>query len=306
MNVWGWLILFVAILLAVVGLFSSVITIHTYFESRKHPMIKKSPTRASILFIVGTFILALILTPLSVLIIKASTQVIVTPTPRNDKRTVLVPTPIPTLTPTATSLSPSALYHIDFSQGGQGWITNSTSSQWTYNTATKLLESNGSLSCCSPTTLKQVVVAAPYTLQKENFAVEARIRVTAIPYPYSHDYANGTQPFFGLYVRGTGLNQQGYMIGLGYDTAGDKKTRSYLVALANNPAYHDGGEYSGLDHQWHTYRVEVQGASFSLFVDNKQINSNPLVDDQFSVGTQVGIEDYDNALQVQTFSVYPP
>src|SRR6266699_1849184 len=87
MNILGWLVLFIAVFLAVASLFSTILTIFGYVKSHQHPQIKKRPTTASILFIFSMFMLALILTPIAFVVGRAST-----PEPINT-RGVQSPTP---------------------------------------------------------------------------------------------------------------------------------------------------------------------------------------------------------------------
>jgi hypothetical protein len=80
---------------------------------------------------------------------------------------------------------------------------------------------------------------APYTLKSEisNYAVEAIIKVTGLngSHPYTKGIDPEQEPFFKLYVRGDGLNSQGYMAGLnGIPSGQPNGSYSTLVAIGQN------------------------------------------------------------------------
>src|SRR6266567_2772931 len=104
MNVWGWLILFLAIFVTIVGLVSGYFTIHTFFELHQHPKIKQRPIIVSLVFMIGMFVLAGILTPISCAVGRASTATS-KPSPTATNQT---PTPIATPSVPVTSTLPSA------------------------------------------------------------------------------------------------------------------------------------------------------------------------------------------------------
>ena len=313
MNIWGWLILFVAIFVAIVGLVSAFMTIHTYFESHQYPRIKQRPATISVVFILGMFLLAAILTPISFAVGKASSPES-SPPAHNRSPTPSPTRTLPTATPQPTTPAPSFLYHADFSHDSQGWLDSNYPPQWTYNATDKALESDGSLPCCTPTTtLANVVLVAPYMVHVSDYAVEARIKITGLN--QNHLYSNDQPPFFGLYVRGDDVNGQGYMAGIGWiyttpnGNIGANGPLSYLIGLGPNPAFYStlntGAEKYGLDTAWHTYRLEVKGNSFMLKIDNKSVYSHLIHDNLFSNGLRVGLENYNCLLQVQSFTVYP-
>jgi hypothetical protein len=102
MNPWGLLILLVAIFVTLVGLVSSIITIHTFVESHQKPTIKQRPVTISIAFIVAMFLLAVILLPISFAVGKASTPgPSPTPTGQKPTATIIQVTPTPTFTQSA-------------------------------------------------------------------------------------------------------------------------------------------------------------------------------------------------------------
>ncbi len=319
MNIWGWLILFVAVTLAVAGLLSSVITIMGLVKSLQHPQIKKRPTAASVIAIICVIAIAVILTPISFAVGRASTTISEpspianhhTPTPTITQVTF---TPSPSPSPQPTTPTPTFLYQADFSQGNQGWLDNNHPLQWSYNASDKALESDGSLPCCTPvSTLANVVLAAPYMMHISDYAIEARIKITGLN--QNHPYSNDQPPFFGLYARGDGVNGQGYMAGVGwiYTTPngqiGANGPLSYLIGLGPNPAFYNslntGAEKYGLDTAWHIYRFEVRGNTFMLKIDNKPVYSRIIEDNLFPNGLRVGLENYNCLLQVQSFTVYP-
>jgi hypothetical protein len=315
MNVWGWLILFVAVILAVAGFYSSVITIINHVKSLQHPQIKKRPTTASIIAIIGVLVIAVILTPVSFAVGRASTST------SESSPTATNQTPTPTITqvtftpsPQPTTPTPPFLYRADFSQGSQGWLDSNYPPQWTYNASDKALESDGSLPCCTPvSTLANVVLVAPYMPNVSDYAIEARIKITGLN--QNHPYSNDQPPFFGLYARGDGVNGQGYMAGIGWIYAtpngkiGANGPFSYLIGLGPNPAFYSspekGAEKYGLDTAWHTYRLEVKGNTFMLKIDNKPVYSHIIQDSLFATGLRVGLENYNCLLQVQSITVYP-
>lgn len=278
--------------------------------SSSAPKIKQPPTTVSIIVIIGLFIFSIILTPISFAVGRASSQE-PTPTP-NIQTPTLATTLTATTAPTPTATAP-VLYQVDFSQGSQGWLDSSHSQQWTYNATGKVLESDGSLPCCSLSTLVNIVLVAPYKPTVSDYVIEAQMKITGLN--QNHSYNNDQPPFFGLYVRGDDVNGQGYMAGIGwiYGTPNGKATAkgplSYLVALGPNPQFYNsvdtGAETYGLDTGWHTYRFEVTGNSFMLKIDNKPVYSHPIHDNLFSSGPRVGLEDYNCLLQVKSFTVFP-
>lgn len=312
MNIWGVLILFFAILLAVVGLFSSIMTIHAYFESHRLPRIKQRPATITVLFIVALFLISFILVPISLAIGNASTTQSSTTGNKN------TPTPSPTITmtytPTSTATSitqtSSPQEETDFSQGSQGWLNNTP--QWTYNDTAKVLASDGSLPCCSAQTLQNAVLVAPYIIKSSDYAIEARIKITGLN--SQHPYSQDQPPFFGLYARGDSANGQGYMAGIGWiygtptGAVGTNGPLSYLIALGTNPHFYNtvdtGAEKYKLDTAWHIYRFEIKGNAFVLKVDNTLVYSHIIHDTSFSFGPRVGLENYNCLLQIQSFTVY--
>lgn len=225
------------------------------------------------------------------------------------------PTPTPILnnqTPTPTS-APALLYQVDFSKGEQGWLSNPSnphSSQWFYNTTDKVLESDGSTACCSD--LSKIALLAPHTFTTGDYVVEARIRVTGINRNNTKGTAGQGEPFFALYVRGVGLNTQGYFAGINGIPIGESNAKAFSSFVAFGQNVHDfhgtdkEGESYSLDEEWHTYRLEVKGDSFMLKVDNVPVYSKVIIDNHFSFGPNIGLEDYDCTLQVQWFTVSPP
>src|SRR5579872_4452634 len=128
MNIWGWLILFAAIFVAIVGLVSAFMTIHTYFEYHQHPKIKQRPGTVSVLFIFCMFLLTIILTPITFAVGRASSP---EPSLNVNNQT---PTPMPTsisstALPQPTTPPISVLYRANFSQGSQGWLDSNHSQQ---------------------------------------------------------------------------------------------------------------------------------------------------------------------------------
>jgi|SRR5579859_3626164 len=316
MNVLTVVIVGAAILSAfavLVGVASSIMTIHSYFEAHRYSKIKRPPTTVSLWFIASMFILAIILGSVSYFVERASTA---TSKPS--------PTPTPTITQVTATLSPSPqpttptptfLYQADFSQGSQGWLDSNHPPQWTYSASDKALESDGSLPCCTPISeLANVVLVAPYNMgNTSDYVIEAHIRITGLN--QNHPFSNDQPPFFGLYARGDDVNGQGYMAGIGwiYTTPngqmGANGPLSYLIGLGPNAAFYNdltkGAEKYGLDTAWHTYRFEVRRNTFMLKVDNKPVYSHIIYDNLFSKGLRVGLENYNCLLQVQSFTVYP-
>lgn len=131
MNVWGWLILFVAVILAVAGLLSSILSIISHVKSLQHPQIKKRSTAASIIAIIAVLAIAAILTPISFAVGRASTSssepsptatnqmptstatpsVIAQTTPFSSPTSGSTPTPLITATTAAISPTASWLVH---------------------------------------------------------------------------------------------------------------------------------------------------------------------------------------------------
>jgi hypothetical protein len=227
-----------------------------------------------------------------------------TPTATNSTRTPL---------PTSSPQSPF-LYQADFLKGDQGWFKYAQSSQWSYNANDKALESDGSLYCCSASTISTITIVAPYIMMKRDYTIKARIRVTGINTSHSYKESDPQQdPFFGLYVRGDAENQEGYMAGINGLPIGQPNAGAYSTFLAYGSkipppgkVFHGkegGGKDFVLDNNWHDYRLDVKGDTFMLIIDNKPYYSAPMQDSYFPDGPHVGIEDYDFYLQVQNFTV---
>jgi TIR domain len=231
--------------------------------------------------------------------------------------------PSTSTTPTATSTthtpvqtaSPQSpfLYQAVFSKDDQGWFQNAQSSQWSYNSKDKALESNGSF-CCDATSISTIIAVAPYTMTRSDYTIRARIRVSGINTSHSYKESDPQQdPFFGLYVRGDQSNQAGYMIGINGLPIGQPNAGAYSTFLAYGSkipspgkVFHGkegGGKDFVLDNNWHDYRVDVKGNTFMLIIDNKPYYTAPIQDSYFPDGPHVGIEDYDFYLQVQNFTV---
>ena len=150
-------------------------TIHAYIESHRLSYIKQRPSTITILCIVALFLLALILTPISLAIGKVSTAQSPTPVSKNSftagATITATNTPTPTQTAPAITPTPSYLYKTDFSQGGQGWLATGNTQQWIYNNTDKALESDGSALCCTPQSqLQNIVLVAPYTMKTSDYA----------------------------------------------------------------------------------------------------------------------------------------
>jgi len=216
--------------------------------------------------------------------------------------------PPATAIPTISQLSP--LHSANFLQGSQGWLHNAHPSQWRYNDTDKVLESDGTGACCPP--LNNIVLVAPYTLKTSDYAVEAQMRVKGLNQPYNGD-SNVQEPFFGLYVRGVDSISQGYMAGINGIPSGEPHAGAFSSFLGFGPNLPDGRIFSGkekggedyvLDKEWHTYRIEVKGATFMLKIDNREVYRQPMYDINFSSGPNLGIEGYNCLLQIQIFTVY--
>lgn len=294
MNAGGWIIFFVGVFLALIGLISGIMTIHAYLEAHRHPKIKQPPKTVSIIVIVSILVLSGILTPISFALGRPST-------PQTSSH-VNNQTPTPTITPT-----PSFLYQADFTQGSQEWLDSSHSQQWTYNVTDKLLEADGSVKCCDTMgSLRSIVLNAPYT-PRGDYAVEARIKSTGLN--SNNPYAAKQPPFFGIFLRGLGLNTQGYMAGIIAFTPNEPNSSSLSYLVVMGPTVpgmliNNLGENYNLDNQWHTYRIEARGNTFTFFIDHTQLYKQT-VENYFAAGPQVGIEDYDYILQIQNFTAYP-
>src|SRR6266487_1570385 len=219
-----------------------------------------------------------------------------------------------TSTPTSSPQSPF-LYQADFLKGDQGWFKYTQSSQWSYNSNDKALVSDGSLYCCSASTISNIIVVAPYTMMRRDYTIKARIRVTGINTSHSYKESDPQQePFFGLYVRGDTSNQEGYMAGINGLPTGQPNAGAYSTFLAYGSKIPQGKVFHGkerggkdfvLDNYWHDYRLDVKEDTFMLIIDNKPYYSAPMRDSYFPDGPHVGIEDYDFYLQVQNFRVSP-
>lgn len=224
----------------------------------------------------------------------------------------LFSTPTISAIPTA-SPSSAMLYQADFSKGDQGWLKSGHSSQWTFNDKNKVIESDGSLFCCSSTTIKNIVWVAPYTVAKSDYTVEAKIRVIGINRNHSYTESDKDQePFFGLYIRGDGLNEEGYIAGINGFPVGEPNAGAYTSFLTFGPTIPGGKIFHGkeaggkdymLDETWHTYKLDVKGDTFMLSIDNIPVYSSPMQDSYFPSGPNVGIEDYDFYLQIQNFTI---
>ncbi len=214
---------------------------------------------------------------------------------------------------TARSPTPTILYQADFSKGDQGWLTYAHSSQWSYNPNYKVLESDGSLYCCSSSTISNIIVLAPYTLATNDYTIQAQIKVTGINKNHSYTESDKDQdPFFGLYVRGDTSKTEGYMAGINGLPLGEPNAQAYSSFLTFGPTVPDGKIFRGkeaggkdfvLDNNWHTYQLTVKGDAFMLSIDNIPVYTSPVQDSYFSSGPSVGLEDYDFYLQVQNFTV---
>lgn len=301
MNASGWTILFIAVFLALVSLVSGILTIHSYLEAHRHPKIKQPPTTVSIIVIVSIFILSGILTPIAFAVGRASTPE-PSPTANNPTTTPTVIGTSPTASPQPTTPTPSFLYQADFSQGSQRWLDGNHSQQWTYNNTDKVLESDGSLPCCTPTTeLENIVLNAPTTFTTANYTIEARMKAMG-----SNPYDTSQPPFFGFFFRGYGLNGNGYMAGiLGSKPNANTGPFSFLLVQEPNQLLTKDDEAGyDLDNQWHTYRLVAQGNTYTFFIDQHQLYTQSLPQ-YFSPGPKIGIEDYDYNLQIQSFTVFP-
>lgn len=222
---------------------------------------------------------------------------------RNNNNVVSSSTPTPvikTTGPTATS-TPPALYTVDFAQGRQGW---DGSSEWVYQDG--LLQSDGSLPCCSGGSLGQIVIPAPYQVPTNDYTVEGVFRVTGLN-PSQHINPN-QPPYFGFYTRGAGLNYKGYevvILGIPIGEPNAKATLGYTVLGVGQSGfdYHQEGEPGGyvLNEGWHTYDVTVQGTEITLQVDGN--TQYTIFDPTYATGQVVGIEDYALKLQIGRFTV---
>jgi hypothetical protein len=264
--------------------------------------------------------LMIILSTLTVMFL--TLLVLVVPTISNGMQTNATPQPTTptttnsTTTPISTSTPQAAfLYQADFSKGDQGWLQYAHSSQWSYNTKDKALESDGSLYCCDSSSISTLSIAAPYTMIRSDFAIEAKIRVTGINKSHPFTESDPDQrPFFGLYVRGDPSNQQGYKAGINGLPTSEPNAGAYTSFLAygskipQGKIFHGkegGGKDYTLDNNWHTYRLDVKGDTFMLLIDGKKMYSAPMQDDYFPSGPHIGLENYDFYLQVQSFTVTP-
>jgi hypothetical protein len=154
------------------------------------------------------------------------------------------PTGAPAKTVPATSIThqttstarpaSQALYMVDFTQGSQGWLDNSPSSQWTYDDTSKVLVGDGSMPCCSSLSqLATIVLNAPATFTTGNYTIEARIKVMGTN--ASNPYQPSQPPFFGLFFRGYGLNGNGYMAGIIGFEPNDTSTGPLSYILVQEP-----------------------------------------------------------------------
>lgn len=138
----------------------------------------------------------------------SSSIVTLTPTVTNQTPTNTLTSP--TVPPQPTTPLSSFLYQANFSQDNQGWLNGNHSQQWTYNATDKVLESDGTMPCCTPTTeLEQVVLNAPTTFTRADYTIKARIKALG-----NNPYKQEQPPFFGIFFRGYGLNGTGYMAGI--------------------------------------------------------------------------------------------
>jgi hypothetical protein len=199
-----------------------------------------------------------------------------------------LPSPPPTLLAGTTN----------WSQGLNGWITGSSLSQW--NQSGGLLTSDGSKACCG---MNDLAIWAPYTNLPNDYTVEAEIREKGVndQQPLAPG-AQGRLVYFGVLIRASLLTNDGYSVQI------VGPTTSFVNVVFNTPSASSPDilrmsvKNKVLKDDWHTYRIEIKGSSFTVKIDNEFIFT--INDSTFARGPAVGLWDSGGQLEVRSFKVY--
>lgn len=178
--------------------------------------------------------------------------------------------------------------------GLSGWIG---SSQWKQDGG--LLTSDGSKACCG---LNDLTIWAPYTNLPNDYTVEAEIREKGVN--QQQPLAPGEQGrfvYFGILIRGSVETNYGYSVQI------EGPTNEFVKAVLNIPSAQPPdillmNVKEVLKDNWHIYRVEVKGSSFTVKIDNEFMFT--INDDTFTKGQAVGLWDSGGQLEVRSFKVY--
>jgi hypothetical protein len=202
---------------------------------------------------------------------------------------VLTDTPQPTTTVGLSSTSGPKLYSTTFASGSNGWSTIGDG-QW--QTVSGILTYDGSGT--------SVFIGPTRTGSKQNFAVEARIQALGKP---ANNYSCGY--FYGIFVRGD------YKAGSPGDVGGfDAGLRSacnensYWSVWTGLDAYNPDlvvRSNAKDDKAWHTYRIEVHGNQYTLYVDGNKMGTG--LNNRFLSGTAVGLFALNDQIDVSSFQV---
>lgn len=204
-------------------------------------------------------------------------------TPVSSITPTLSPTPTATLIPTMT-LTPLNLYQADWSKGIGEWKGGS---QWSVSSG-GILASNGNSQNVD-------YLKAPYQPKTANYTVEAQIQ-------FVKETSTPDNAYFGIFVRSVIPGKQGYD---GYLFSGNSSDNGDAkIRIADEPGSSRvlGFVPYPLDTSWHTYRVDVQGSTITLFIDNQNVMH--VTNNKFTSPGLIGLLDGTCQINVRSFTVF--
>lgn len=198
------------------------------------------------------------------------------------------PTPEPQASPTPMPVSTSAVgpdetlpYHADWSQGFNGWAGDRS-----WKTVSGIIVNDGT---------EFGSIMAPYKPSRSgvaDYAVEAEIQVIQ----------EGRDSSFGIIVRSD------YYAGYIFSTGGgifSVDHHAAVISINECPSCYAteilAESPSGMDNEWHTYRVEVIGNEMQLLIDGREFIH--VTDNRYLTGGEVGLWSLRTQVQVRNFKV---
>jgi len=210
--------------------------------------------------------------------------------------TVEVPTKVPTvstsITPTREPQAGAVLYEADWSQGMNGWTG---SLDW--KTVNGMLVNDG-----TGQFPKSGLIKSPFQPDNANYAVEAEIQAID-----SSNTSGGCAARFGIIVRAQQQQEQlaGYLAG---HTSSNCSDSGSTIAIASWESSADLRNISPLvigrfakDTDWHKYRVEVQGDTIRLIIDDLFVLGT--ADIRFLAPGLIALWSDSTAINVRSFKV---
>lgn len=195
-------------------------------------------------------------------------------------------TPPPSPTQSPPPQPGTMLYQADWSQGMNGW---SGGTEW--NATQNMLLSNGSSCCGGP----ESIVVAPYPLGNvADYEVVARIQFIR-----TDNICSGYS--FGVMLR-MDTNKNGYEAAVNLANSACTLTQAVATLRVDNYTQLRATPFvPGTG--WHTYTLLVKGDQLSYFIDGSQYPLLTATDNTHIQGGQVGIEDFNVQMNIQSFEV---